>query len=114
MTKELHKAIMKRSRLRNQFLKNKNKISRNNHKVQRNYRKKTLKNYKKQHLSNFDTSKVTDNRTFWKAIVPLFTTKASRGEKIILKEGNKNTTNDTELCEVINNYFSNITVNLKL
>ena len=46
MTKELHKAIMKRSRLRNKFLKNKNEINRNNYKVQRNFSKKTLKNYK--------------------------------------------------------------------
>ena len=35
MTKELHKAIMKRSRLRNKFLKNKNEINRNNYKVQK-------------------------------------------------------------------------------
>ena len=37
MAKELHKAIMKRSRLRNKFLTNKNEINRNNYKVQRNY-----------------------------------------------------------------------------
>ena len=35
MKKELHKAIMKRSRLRNRFLKNKNEINRNNYKVRR-------------------------------------------------------------------------------
>ena len=46
MTKELHKAIMKRSKLRNKYLKNKNAINRNNYKVQRNYCKKTLANYK--------------------------------------------------------------------
>ena len=37
MTKELHKAIMIRSRLRNKFLKNKNEINRSNYKVPRNY-----------------------------------------------------------------------------
>ena len=42
MTKELHKAIMKRSRLRNKVLKNKNEINRNNYKVQGNYCKKVL------------------------------------------------------------------------
>ena len=35
-TKELHKGIMKRLRLRNKFLKNKDEINRNNYKVQRN------------------------------------------------------------------------------
>ena len=47
MTKELHKAIKKRSRLRNKFLKNKNEVNRNSYKVQRNYCKKLLKTTKK-------------------------------------------------------------------
>ena len=51
MKKELHKAIMKRSRLRNRFLKNKNEINRNNYKVRR------IRNYylittKKQYFNN--------------------------------------------------------------
>ena len=44
MTKELHKAIMRRSRLRIKFLKNKNEINRNNYKAQRNYCKKLQRN----------------------------------------------------------------------
>ena len=86
MTKELHKAIMKRSRLRNKFLKNKNEINRNNYNVQRNYCKKLLKTRKKQYFNNLNTSKVTDNRTFWKTVVPLFTNKPSRGAKIISRK----------------------------
>ena len=35
------------------------------------------------------TKKITDNRTFWKTVVPLFTNKASKGEKIILNEAEK-------------------------
>ena len=114
MTKELHKGIMKRLRLRNKFLKNKDEINRNNYKVQRNYWKKLLKNTKKQYLSNPNNSKMTDNRTFWKAVVPLFTNKPSTGKKIIFKEGNKNITNDAELCEVFNTYFSNIVASLNI
>ena len=114
MTKELHKAIMKRSRLRNKFLKNKNEINRNNYKVQRNYCKKLLKTTKKQYFNNLNTTKVTDNSTFWKTVVPLFTNKPSRGEKVILKEGNKNITNGVELCEVFNTYFSNIVASLNI
>ena len=34
MTKELHNAIMKRSRYKNKFLKDKSQISRENHKIQ--------------------------------------------------------------------------------
>ena len=47
MTKELHKAIMKRLKLRNKFLKNKNQINRDNYKVQRSYWKKLLQTTKK-------------------------------------------------------------------
>ena len=43
MTKELHKAIMKRSRLRNKFLKTKSITDRKNYNVQRNYCKKFLR-----------------------------------------------------------------------
>ena len=63
---------MKRSRLRNKFLKNKNEINRNNYKVPRNYCKKLLKTTKKQYFHNLNTSKVTENRTFWKTVVHLF------------------------------------------
>ena len=111
MTKELHKAIMKRSRLRNKFLKNKNEINRNNYKVQRNYCEKLIKTTKKQYFNNLNTSKVTDNRTFWKTVVLLFTNKPSRSEKVII---NKNITNDTDLCEVFNKYFSNIVASLNI
>ena len=107
MTKELLKGIMKRWRLTNEFLKNKNKINRNNYKVQRSYCIKLLKTTKKQYFNNLNTSKVTDNRTLWKVVATLFTNKTSRGEKIILKKGNKNITNDAELCEVFNTYFAN-------
>ena len=114
MTKELHKAIMKRPRLRNEFLKNKNEINKNNYKVQRNYCKKLLKTTKKKYFNNLNTSKVTDNRTFWKAVVPVFTNKPSRGAKVILKEGKKIIANDSELCEVFNTHFSNIVASLNI
>ena len=75
MTKELHKAIMKRSRLRNKFLKVKSITGRINYNIQRNYCKKLLRSTKKSYFNNLDISKINDNRSFWKTIVPLFTTK---------------------------------------
>ena len=39
---------------------------------------------------------------------------SSRGAKIILKEGIENITNDPELCEVFNTYFSNIVATLNI
>ena len=54
MTKELHEAIMKGSRLKNKFLKNKNEINRDNNKVQRNYFKKLVKTTYKQYFNNLN------------------------------------------------------------
>ena len=90
------------------------KLTETNYKVQRNYCKKLLKITKKQYFNNLNTSKVTDNWTFWETVVPLFTNKPSRGEKVILREGNKNITNDAESCEVFNKYFSNIVARLNI
>ena len=98
---------MKKSRLRNKFLKNKNEINRNNYKVQRNYCKKLLKTTKKQYFNNLNTSKVTDNRTFWKTVVPLFTNKPSRDAKSFSRKV-INITNDSELCEVFKRIFQTL------
>ena len=86
MTKELHKAIMKRSRLGNKFLKNRTENNQKNSKHQRDFCKKFLRTTKKSCYSNLDIKKVTDNKTFWKTIIPLFTKRPLKGEKINLTE----------------------------
>ena len=48
MSKELHVAIMKRSRLRNKFLREKNQANRDNYKIQHNLCKKRFR--KKRHI----------------------------------------------------------------
>ena len=64
MTKELHKAIMKRSRLRNKFLETKSITDRKIYNVQPKYCKKLLRSTKKSYFSNLDISKINDNRSF--------------------------------------------------
>ena len=78
MTKELHKAIMERSRLRNKFLKTKSITDVKNYNVQYNYCKKLLRSTKKSFFNELDISKINDNRSFWKTIVPLFSKKSSK------------------------------------
>ena len=89
MTTERHNAIMKRSRYRNKFLKDKSQRSRENYKIQRNLCNKLLRKTKKSHFGSLNTKKITDSRTFWQTVVRLFTKKASKGEKIILNEAEK-------------------------
>ena len=109
MTKELHNAIM-----RNKFLKDKSQTSRENYKIQRNLCKKLLRKTKKSYFESLNTKKITDNRTFWKTVVPLFTNKASRGEKIILTGAEERIPDDKRICKIFNNFFSNVVSYLKI
>ena len=94
MTREVHNAIMKRSRYRNKSIKDKSQTNRENYKIQRNLWKKLLRKTKKSYFESFNTKNITDNRTFWKTVVSLFTNKASRCEKIILTEAEKHVSDD--------------------
>ena len=68
-TKELHNAIMKRSRYRKKFLKDKSQTSRENYKILLNLWKKLS------HFESLNAKTITDNRSFWKSVVLLFTNK---------------------------------------
>ena len=76
MTKELHVAVMKSSILRNKFLSEKCQANKDNYKILRNLCKKLLQKTKNSYFSNLDRKKLTNNRTFWKKVVPLFTNKS--------------------------------------
>ena len=114
MNKELHKAIMKRSRLKNKYLKNKTELNRINYKTQRNLCKKNLIKTKRSYFNNLNTSSIIDNRAFWKTIRPFFTEKASKGDQIILNDSEKIISLDEELCETFNGYFKNIVTELEI
>ena len=72
------------------------------------------KTIKRTYFNNLGIRKVTDNRTFLKTVIPLFSNKFSKSEKINLTEGNKTISNDDELCRVFNNFFSKIVDELKI
>ena len=65
MTKDLHNAFIKRTKLKSKFLKS-NTSYRKNHTSQRNLCKKLLKNTKRHYSNTSDVKKVTDNGTLWK------------------------------------------------
>ena len=64
MTKELYKAIITRSRLRNKFHKLKTTESNNAYKKQRNYLRAT----KRSCYGNLNPNLITDSRKFWKHV----------------------------------------------
>ena len=70
MSKELDKAIIKRSKLRYIFL----KPRKDTNKKTTAPKEISVKNSRKT-LRNLGTKKLIDNRSFWKTVIPLFTPK---------------------------------------
>ena len=88
MTKDLSKYIMKRSRLRNEYLKN-NEENRKLHVKQINYCVFLLRKTKKAYYENLDERKVSDNKLFWKTVKPSLSEKFNARERISLSENGK-------------------------
>ena len=112
--KELSKAIMTRTRLRNRFLKNRSDENRRKYSKQRNYCVSLLRKTKRNYYSNLNEKKITDNKKFWKTVTPFLSDKVPSNEKITLVEKDQVITNDSETAEVLNTFFSNIISNLDI
>ena len=105
---------MKRSRLHNNFLRTKSQEGRLKYNKQRNFYIKLLRTNEKLYFSNLDIKKVVEIRRFWKTVSPFFSTKCSKGDKIILNENDEWVSNDDELCQILYSYFSNIISDLQI
>ena len=66
MIKELTKEIMKRSRLSNNFLKNRTEENEILYNRQRNYCASLLRKSKRRYYENLNIKNVTDSKLFWK------------------------------------------------
>ena len=114
ITKELRKEIMKRSKLRNKFNRNRNHENWCNFKFQRNYCVNLLRKTKKQYYKNLNVKNVVDNQTFWKTVKPYFSDKGSNSRRITLLENDSILTDGKDIAKTMNNFFINITKNLNL
>ena len=94
MTKEVRKAIMMRSKLRNKFLQDKNEQSRNDYRKQRNLCVALVRRAKQQYFSSLDLNLIVDNKKFWKTVKQLFSDKISHKDIINLTEDGKIITED--------------------
>ena len=108
MPKEHHKAIMKRSRLRNKILKHRTDTNKKNYSTQRNLCKKLLKNTDTSYFENLDTKKSTD--LSYPAIYPKFI----KRWKINLTDDSKIISSDEEPCETFDHFFSNVIPTLNI
>ena len=88
MNKEVHFAIMNRSR------------------------HTKIKNQKLIFLQSW-YKKITNNIIFWEAVAPLFTNKPSKSENILTNEGDKSRSDEEKKnCQIYNTFFSNVVSNL--
>ena len=104
----LSKEIMKRSRLRNKFLRSKSEADKKHYVKQKNYCVSLLRRTKKEYYGNLDPKKVADNRTFRRTVKPFLSNKSIENEKNILDEKEEILTNYGSVAKVLNNFFSNI------
>ena len=114
MTKNLSKAIVTRSRLRNKYLKHKTEENRLPYTQQRNKCVSLLRKTKINYYENLDEKDITDNKKFWKAVKPLLSDKSINGDKIHLSENGELINSESKTVEVLNEFFSNIVKNLKI
>ena len=114
MTKDLSKNILKRSRLRNKYLKNNNEENRNLYTKQRNYCVSLLRKSKKADYENLDEGKVSDNKLFWRIVKASLPEKFNARERISLSENGETVKTEKGTAEVSNNFFGNIVKNLNI
>ena len=114
MNMELSKAIMDRTRFRNNFLKHRTDENRKKYSKQRNYCVSLLRKSKRTYYGNLNEKEVTDNRKLWKTVKPFLSDKCPSNEKVILVEEGEIISKDSEVAEVLNTFFSNIVSNLNI
>ena len=100
MNKTLSKEIMKRTRLRNKFLKNRNDYKKKEFLKQRNYCMSLVRKSKKLYYSNLDEKKVTD-KIFWKTIKPFLSNKIVSREKVTLIEEDEIVESDITTAQIL-------------
>ena len=105
---------MKRSRPRNKYLRERTNEAKSLFNKQRNLCVSVLRKNKRGYFGNLNNKIVTDNRKLWKTISRLSSEKAFHRECITLKESNKTITNNVELAETFNTFFSKIVPNLNI
>ena len=85
MTQELSQEIMKRSRLCNNFLRNRTEVKKILYNRQRNNFAFLLRRSKTGYYKNLNVKNVTDNKLFWKSAKPLLSDKSCIRDRINIR-----------------------------
>ena len=114
MTKSLRKAIMRRSRFKNNFNKQRSDENWDNYKKQRNFCVKLLRHTKEKYFSDVNVKSISENKKFWKTIKLFFSNKGLNTNNMMLVEDNEIVLEEEIIANILNDYFTNITTHLKL
>ena len=105
ITKEMRKAIMRRTQLQNRVFRYGNQtdiIAFNKHK---NYCNRLAKRERKKYYNNINEKDVTDNKKFWNTMKPFFSDKGGTRDQIMLLENDDIISDPASVAEIFNNYF---------
>ena len=105
VTKDLRKAIMKRSKLENKFYKNRSAENSRALRKQKNYCNRLYKRERRKYYSQLNLSNITDSKKFWKTVNPLFTDKGGTRNSIVLVKEDKIISDDSEVAQTFNDFF---------
>ena len=114
MNQTLSKEIMKRTKLRNRFLKERTNESKKRYTSKRNYCVSLLKRQKKNYYDSLNEKDVNDNKTSWRTVKPFLSNKIISKEQLLLVENDKIISEDRKIAESLNSFFLNIVKNLEI
>ena len=114
VNKELRKAIMKRSRLWNIFIKSKHSSDLNAYRVQRNLVTKLNKKAKKSFFNRVMKSSKTKPKDFWKVCSPFFSNKNSVENDFVVKHNGEIIHDSDKIAKLFNVHFNGIANSLNL
>ena len=114
MTKELRKAIMQRTTLKNICLKQGTEVTKVAYNQQRNKCVSILKKSRRSYFESLDVKFAKDYKKFWKKISPPFSNKIKSKKKITLVENDEIISSDIDDGKTFQNFFSSIVKNLNI
>ena len=114
INKDLRKAIMKRSRLKNIFLRNKTTDPHNDYKIQRNLCRNLPRKAKRSYFNAINPSCITDSKKFWRTIKPIFNDNIRSNENIILVDKDQVISEDKKVAHIFSNFFGNVVKNMNV
>ena len=100
INKALSKEIMKRTNLRNHFLKNRTEKKSKKIHQQRNFCVSLLRKTKRNNFNSLNENNIFENRKFWKTLKPMFYNKSITNGKIILVENERVLYSDNVIADV--------------